>query len=326
MKKGKIIGIIFMLVSLGFILREVLRMDISNLQIEHPLQAAFYIFLFLGLTVVSIILAVFAWRNILTAIHGEQPAFEEVFKVYVKANVAKYLPGNVLHYAGRNLLGSRLGWKHSDILLSSFLEVIMILISAAVFLMIFAYGQFVDVVADAMRNAVDNPIIAVLILLGIVIILGGILFIFYKRRDIFDKLRLLFTARFLKVLLINFCLYTGTFLILGLVLTFIFSGIFQIGKPVASEVLLIISASVLSWFAGFITPGAPGGLGVREAVLILMLSPIYGREYTLAAALIHRLISILGDAGAFGLGMILENPKGEKLYKTFFGRLKTDEQ
>ena len=326
MKKSKIIGIIFMLVSLGFILREVLRLDISALRIEHPLQAAFYIFLFLCLTVVSVILAVFAWRNILTAIDGEQPAFEEVFKVYVKANVAKYLPGNVLHYAGRNILGSRLGWKHSDILLSSFLEVIMILISAAVFLMIFAYGQFVDVMADAMRNAVDNPIIAVLILLGIVIILGGILFIYYKRRDIFDKLRLLFTARFLKVLLINFCLYTGTFLILGLVLTFIFSGIFQIGKPGASEVLLIISASVLSWFAGFITPGAPGGLGVREAVLILMLSPIYGREYTLAAALIHRLISILGDAAAFGLGMILENPKGEKLYKVFFGRLKTDEQ
>jgi uncharacterized membrane protein YbhN (UPF0104 family) len=306
MKKSKIIGILFMLLSFGFIIREVLRMDISSLQIEHPVQAIVLIALFTVVTIGSVVLAAMAWANILSAIHGDKIEFVEIFKVYVKANVAKYLPGNVLHYAGRNVIGSRLGWKHSDILLSSILEVLMILISAAIFLILFAYRQFVDVIAGAVQNAASNPVILPLVLAVLIAGAAGILFLLYKRRDLLDKLKLLLTARFLKVLAVNFVLYTGTFLVQGLVMTFIFTGIFQAGSIGIDKVLLVISSAVLSWFAGFITPGAPGGLGVKEAVLILMLSSVYGREYTLAAALLHRLISVIADAAAFGIGLITE--------------------
>ena len=306
-KNTKWIGILLMLLSFGFILREILRMDISSLRIEHPLRAAVLIPAFTILTVGSIILAVLAWRNILSAIHGERIGFAEVFKVYVKANVAKYLPGNVLHYAGRNMLGSRLGWKHGDILLSSMLEVLMILLSAAVFLILFAYPQFVDVVADAIRNAASHPIIPIGIAVAVLAVIAGILLLLRKRRDLLDKLKLLFTPQFLKVLIRNFFLYTGTFLIQGIVMAFLFYSVFQTGGM--EEMLLVISSAVLSWFAGFITPGAPGGLGVKEAVLLWMLSPVHGREVTLAAALMHRLISVLADVAAFGVGLIMEKRK-----------------
>jgi uncharacterized membrane protein YbhN (UPF0104 family) len=306
MKKSKIIGILFMLISFGFILREILKMDISSLQIAHPVRAIVLILIFTVLTIGSVVLAAIAWRNILSAIHGDKIVFAEVFKVYVKANVAKYLPGNVLHYAGRNVIGSRLGWKHSDILLSSILEVLMILISAAIFLLLFAYRQFVSVVAGAVRNAATNPLILILLAAVLGIGTAGTIFLLYKRRDLIEKLKLLFTAKFLKVLVINFFLYTGTFLIQGIVMAFIFSSVFQAGSMGIDKVLLVISSAVLSWFAGFITPGAPGGLGVKEAVLILMLSPVYGREYTLAAALVHRLISVIADAAAFGIGFAME--------------------
>src|SRR6185437_10148319 len=39
--------------------------------------------------------------------------------------------------------------------------------------------------------------------------------------------------------------------------------------------LLLIAAFSLAWVVGFVTPGAPGGLGVREALLLLMLAPAY---------------------------------------------------
>ncbi len=306
MKKSKIIGILLMLLSFGFIMREILQMDFSSLRIEHPIRAIIYIILFTLLTVVSVVLAAMAWRNILSAIHGDMIGFDKVFKVYVKANVAKYLPGNVLHYAGRNMLGSQLGWKHGDILLSSVLEVLMILVSAALFLILFAYKQFVEIVAAAMENVASNPVILVLIAVLILIAAAGMLYLIRKRKDLFEKFKLLFTAKFLKVTIINFFLYTGTFLIQGIVMTFIFSGVFQVGRPGIAEMLLVVSSAVLSWFAGFITPGAPGGIGVKEAVLILMLSPLFGREYTLAAALLHRLISVIADVAAFGIGLIME--------------------
>ncbi len=311
MKKTKAIGLLLMLLSFGFILRELLGFDLSALRIQEPFSAMALILLFSIASVFSVLLGAAAWRNILVAIHGAPASYVEIMKVYVKANAAKYLPGNVLHYAGRNLLGKRLGYDHGEILLSSFLEVLMILLSAIAFLLIFAASNFLEVSKQALQQAVENRIFLLLILLGMVAAALGLWLIRKKRPDFMDKIRMLFTLRFLKVLSMNFLLYALTFIIFGLILTFILIGIFKAPVSGLQGAVLIVSASVLSWFSGFITPGAPGGMGVREAVLILMLSPAYGREYTLAAALILRLISILGDVGAFGIGAFME--KGVKI-------------
>ena len=63
---------------------------------------------------------------------------------------------------------------------------------------------------------------------------------------------------------------------MGFMLVGIFGRIFNM-DIVPSSVLTIISASVLSWFAGFITPGAPEDLELRNRCSYL-LSPIYGRN------------------------------------------------
>ncbi len=302
---SKWIGIALMILSFGFIIREILQMDLSSLRIEHPLQAVVLSLLFTMVTAGSVILSAYAWRNILSAIHGQAIGFGEVFKVYVKANVAKYLPGNVMHYAGRNMLGGRLGWGQGDILLSSVLEIMMILLSAAVFLILFAHRQFMGVVKDAIRNGASRPIIPIAILAVLLVAAAGILYLFRKRKDLQDKMKLLVTPGFLKVLALNFFLYTGTFLIQGIVMAFILTGIFHVSLG-PENIVAVISSSVLSWFAGFITPGAPGGIGVKEAVLLWTLSPVYGKEVTLAAALVHRFVSVLADVAAFGIGMIME--------------------
>ncbi len=302
---SKWIGIALMILSFGFILREILQMDLSSLRIEHPLKAAVLSLLFTVLTAASVILSAYAWRNILSAIHEQTIGFGEVFKVYVKANIAKYLPGNVMHYAGRNMLGGRMGWGQGDILLSSVLEILMILLSAAVFLVLFAHRQFLGVMKDAIRNAASRPILSIAILAVLLVVAAGIFYLFRKRRDLLEKLKLLFTPKFLKVLILNFFLYTATFLIQGIVMAFILTGIFYV-SPGPENIAAVISSSVLSWFAGFITPGAPGGIGVKEAVLLWTLSPVYGKEVTLAAALVHRFVSVLADVAAFGVGLIME--------------------
>ena len=81
---------------------------------------------------------------------------------------------------------------------------------------------------------------------------------------------------------------------------FIFDIVFSLKDFIATTNIFIIS-----WFLGYITPGAPGGIGVRETALILMLSPILGKESTLMASIILRLVTTISDVIAFLLGYSL---------------------
>jgi uncharacterized membrane protein YbhN (UPF0104 family) len=60
----------------------------------------------------------------------------------------------------------------------------------------------------------------------------------------------------------------------------------------------------IAWIAGYLVPGAPGGLGVREAMMVMVLSPVLGAGAAVGLSLTLRLTTTLGDAVAFGLGII----------------------
>ena len=69
---------------------------------------------------------------------------------------------------------------------------------------------------------------------------------------------------------------------------------------------LMVAAAILAWLVGYATPGAPGGLGVREAVLVMLAGGLtIAGEATAAvllAAIIHRLVTTCGDAVCFAAG------------------------
>jgi len=79
---------------------------------------------------------------------------------------------------------------------------------------------------------------------------------------------------------------------------------------------MVYGIAVLSWLLGYIMPGAPGGLGVRESILVLALSPIYGQDNILIAGLLTRAIFIIGDIVAFVISFIVNkihfDKKGEE--------------
>jgi uncharacterized membrane protein YbhN (UPF0104 family) len=70
--------------------------------------------------------------------------------------------------------------------------------------------------------------------------------------------------------------------------------------------LVAISVFAVAWVAGFVTLVSPGGIGVREAILVAGLTPAYGAGVALAAAISYRVITSLGDGLAFLLGFLLE--------------------
>ena len=86
-------------------------------------------------------------------------------------------------------------------------------------------------------------------------------------------------------------------------LCFIFLGVFlretlRVIDPASVSQLDILRATVVfatAWLFELLTPGAPAGIGAREAALVLLLSPIAGKRMSLAVAVLSRALSVLGD-------------------------------
>ena len=68
---------------------------------------------------------------------------------------------------------------------------------------------------------------------------------------------------------------------------------------------LFLGTYLFSWVIGFITPGAPGGIGVREAVMVLTCSTFLDTNTIMLYAVTMRIISTFSDVLAFFLGWLL---------------------
>jgi uncharacterized membrane protein YbhN (UPF0104 family) len=77
-----------------------------------------------------------------------------------------------------------------------------------------------------------------------------------------------------------------------LLLAIIVNIFLEINFIITTKLVVIFS---IAWMAGFIVPGAPGGIGVREAVIIFFITPIIGEAQGVAIAIALRFITLLGD-------------------------------
>ncbi len=74
---------------------------------------------------------------------------------------------------------------------------------------------------------------------------------------------------------------------------------------VLGNILTISGIYLISWLIGYVTPGAPGGLGVKEAVMVFLLSGIMQESDIILSAFILRFCNIIGDFLAFLLNKII---------------------
>ncbi|MDT3444826.1 MULTISPECIES: lysylphosphatidylglycerol synthase transmembrane domain-containing protein [unclassified Pseudofrankia] len=88
----------------------------------------------------------------------------------------------------------------------------------------------------------------------------------------------------------------------------------DLGASVGGPRLLALAVGgyALAWTAGFLVLVLPAGLGVREAVLVLALSPALAREPALVLTLVSRLLATVADLVWAGVGVALR-PRGAAL-------------
>lgn len=213
---------------------------------------------------------------------------KEARAVYAKANIGKYLPGNVMHYVERNLFASDLGISQQRIALSSVAEIVCQLAAAFIMALLTSYRFLLSAAAEVFGG--KNIIYIVIMAVALSVFLWGI-FVFRKKvKALFGE----FGAKsFLKTLITTLIKYMLTLWLLGFIMAVLYG--YMSGNTELHTSNLIISCYVIAWVLGFVTPGASGGIGVREVVIIFLLGPVVGKDLVLTLSVVHRLITIIGD-------------------------------
>jgi uncharacterized membrane protein YbhN (UPF0104 family) len=74
----------------------------------------------------------------------------------------------------------------------------------------------------------------------------------------------------------------------------------RLGAPRGAAALLGLGGFAFAWSAGFLAVFAPAGAGVREVLLVALLSPVMGVANATAVALVSRALTTIGDLLAAG--------------------------
>ena len=104
---------------------------------------------------------------------------------------------------------------------------------------------------------------------------------------------------------------TGIYLLLYGISFFITTlAINKNGVGLSSGIIIIVSF-ILAWLCGLVIIGAPGGIGVREVVLLFLLRKIIPEAELLIIVVLHRFCTISADILSFVLEITKEKFLGK---------------
>ena len=236
-------------------------------------------------------LLAFAWHHMLSMV-DHSASFSKTYPIYARSQIGKYLPGNVFHYAGRQLMGKAAGLGHSVLLTATTFETLLIVTAS---IGITAAG----VPLLSMGQPTKNMILAVGILAIICIFLS-----IWLSRPLSLKFPLLskylgnlpsFRFRdWVSFMLTPLATYVAFFLLFGTLISAAASVSFGLEFSI-ENIAIFCTLYAVSWTLGFITPGCPGGLGIREGVLTAGLMQVMDGPNAISLAFGLRAVTIIGD-------------------------------
>lgn len=295
----RVLGWIVLALAVLFLGRAVLRYgaDAAELMAD-PRIAAIVVACACACAVVTILLA-WVWSRMVCALE-ERPALLLILLVtYGRSQVAKYLPGNVAHFAARHVRAAD-GPGHRSLALATLGEIAALLLVSS--LLLAGIGRNVELPLLSQLPPSVQGLVDVLAVAGVAAILGGLAAASWFRR--LPLLRHLAPMLQIRRILEAMACYLLFFCLLGGLAFAVHAAV--AGQAESRLYLPILVAFTGAWLSGFVVPGAPGGLGVREAVFTLLMGPVIGEPTALAVALLLRVVTVGGDvlhaAGAFAAG------------------------
>ena len=234
-----------------------------------------------GVVFASYAVLIEAWRRVVLSM-GEKLAFWTAARIWFLASLGKYIPGKVWAVAGAAVLAQRAGVDPSVAVAGALVLQVLALASGAAVVAVTA-GEAFQVVGQG-----ATPIAAVVILLSLfgVAVLTSQPFLDRVGRllpDSWPRPRAIPARMVVAGFLANVLAWVGYGVALLLLARGLLPGI-VLSLPQA------IGVFTCSYLAGFVALFAPGGLGPRESVFLLMLAGDIGLKPAAALALASRLL------------------------------------
>lgn len=233
------------------------------------------------------IMLVRAWWRLLQFV-SLKVEFAWALRVYGLSQLGKYVPGNIFHFAGRQALGMAAGLPGAALAKSSLWELALIAAAGSLYS---AWCLPLLPLPVELSNFVAG------MMFGVGVLLSGLMLQRWISRDV--AAAMLWQLAFLAL--------SGS--IFGIGLYTVQSG------PVESSLWpLVAGCYVVAWLIGLVTPGAPAGVGVREAVLLLLLGAWIAPADLVLAVVLGRCVTVVGDllffvaAGAAGFLGVADDP------------------
>lgn len=223
--------------------------------------------------------------------------------VYAISQLGKYLPGNVGHHIGRVVMAKKIGIPVSITLNAMLVE------------MLWGTGIGGGLALLSLVFFVDNQMPALHLQftpmqlgLGVVLLLSmpwlGVGFLNRYSPRLVKRLagRDVIAAPKLSTALVVALMFILCFVVMGLILKLQAKWLFGVNEGSVFELMCLFS---IAWLAGYLVPGAPAGLGVREAMMLLLMTPLLGAGTAVGLSMTLRVTSTLGDLLAFALGVLV---------------------
>ncbi len=245
---------------------------------------------YLLLALIPFILHIFLyaaiWKKLLTLV-GTKISFIEANNIYANSQFWRYIPGRVMLFVRRIMLCTKKGISNWDASLSIILELTALLISAV------ATAIFTSVFWPNTPSSTKIIFAA----LSITIIVATI---FIPK---FSKLITSLIQKFMKVKNKNPTIHYENlpWILLAYALTWTLqgTGLYLIAASVYDAPLTLLPVCIgifaISWVVGFMGILTPGGVGIREGVLILLAAPFMPTNIIIITAVISRIYITLAE-------------------------------
>lgn len=277
----------------------------------------------LGITLFSLIFVGWVWMLILREFRQRVNAAWAI-QVFLKTNIAKYLPGNIWHFWGRILEAKKAGISPKVATLSVLLEPLL-MASAGLLMGLISFGAVywwlriagLAAILIAIRPQTLNLIVLFVEKLKLkkqdgenvntgrveeaegdrhISRLESSSSLAKQTSSVKSNRKInLPIKRYPLVPLIGQMCFIGL-RGSGFVLT-----VMALTPVNLSEIPNLFGAFCFAFVVGLVVPGAPGGMGVFEATAIALLSDRYSTGIILSAVALYRIISILADVSGAGL-------------------------
>lgn len=261
-----LVGGVLGLVALGYVVQRLFQyagqIDVDRLRVGGWSVVALLSLLY---GAANVLLAL-AWRRLL-ALFDVPVGRAWAIGVYGASQLAKYVPGNVFQFAGRQALGMAQGIAGRPLAKSTLWELGLIAVAGAAFSLL---------ALPLAWPSVRQPVA------GLAFVCVAVLVAYVLRRSLSVH------AAAAWCLHLVFLAASGAVFVAVLVLVI---SPYQALPPLPA----VAGAYVAAWLTGLVVPGAPAGVGVREAVLMFALGPSMAPGDLLLVILIGRMITVLGD-------------------------------